>query len=249
MDNIDLFDKYIKAELTEKELQEFDIRLKSDKNFADDFKVYSATVIGICKEAEQDNKDFEMAMKNISEEQLRKIIGKKNENKALRPAAASKIAGAMKPKLIRNWMWQAACWAAIIGGAAIWIVIANRTADTRIAEADRQIDNALYSLAYVYEGPTRGSYSVPDLNTLTDEQLKEILPEITLAYDSSNHIRGGEIDEDLYEYGYPLAMAYLRLHERDKALAILNNLISKLSTDREYDEEVSNLKSIVNALK
>ena len=60
MENIELFDRYINDDLSEKERHEFDTRLKDDKSFAADFKVYSATVIGICKEAEQDNKDFEV---------------------------------------------------------------------------------------------------------------------------------------------------------------------------------------------
>ena len=47
MEKIELFDRYINDELSEKERHEFDARLKDDKSFADDFKVYCTTLIGI----------------------------------------------------------------------------------------------------------------------------------------------------------------------------------------------------------
>ena len=256
MDNIDLFDKYIKGELSEKERREFDTRLKDDKSFADEFKVYSATVIGICKEAEQDNMDFEMAMKNISKEKLKEIIGwqprevleSKGNNTSedsITPASSPVIS---IPLYRRQWLWQAASFAILVV-SVIWIFNINQNADIRIAEANKQTDNLLYAYNYTYAGPTRGGFSIPDLNTLSDAQLEEILPKIVDAYEESYNIRGGEVNEDLYEYGYPLAMAYLRLHKRDKALVVLNNLIAKLSCDEDYAEEVSKLKSIVIALK
>ena len=54
MANIELFDKYINGELSDSERNEFKGRLESDKEFATDFNIYMVSVIGICKEAEQD---------------------------------------------------------------------------------------------------------------------------------------------------------------------------------------------------
>ena len=236
MDNIDLFDKYIKGELSEKERQEFDIRLKDDKSFADDLKVYSATVTGICKEAEQDNKDFEVAMKHISMEQLREIIGKKDENKVKVAQVTSKTIRTFKPTFFRTWMLQAACWIVIIGGAAIWIVRSEQN-------AKYAVDNAIYACAYFYEGQLRGTINIPDLNSLSDKELKDKIAIFVAQFNDS------EYPEDIYEVGYPLAMAYMRLHERDKAKEILNEMINKLSLDEDYTEEVSKLKSILDILK
>ena len=236
MNNIDLFDKYVKGELSEKERQEFDARLKEDKSFAADFKVYSATVIGICKEAEQDNKDFEVAMKNISKKQLCEIIGKNEGNRSVSPQVASKVVKTIKPNFFRTWMWQAACWAVIIGGAAIWIVRADKNG--RYA-----VDNAIYTSTYFYEGRSRGTINIPDLNSLSDKELKEKLPSFVAQFNEC------EDSDDIYEVGYPLAMAYMRLHERDKAKEILNEMINKLSSDENYTEEVSKLKSILDILK
>ena len=102
MERIDLYDKYINDQLSEKERSGFDARLESDENFASDFKVYLFTVDGICREAHQDNLDFGLALKNLSKEQLRNIIGAKAESP-------------VKPKILhfKPWMWQVASVAAI----------------------------------------------------------------------------------------------------------------------------------------
>lgn len=242
MEEIDLFDKYIKGELSEKESLEFDNRLESDNDFKTEFQIYCATVIGICQEGEQNDKDFEMAMKNISEDKLREIIGK-------REALQLKS----KKRILKPWMWQVASYAAIIIIAVVTVIKFHQNSQDEIFKIKQDssfaVDNALYACAYKYEGKLRSSYNVPDLNTLSDSQLEELIPNLEEIYEDSNQIRGEEVDKDLYRYGYPLAMAYLRLHERDKAKDILNNLIAKLSNDGVYAEKISKLKSIVNALK
>ena len=48
MERIDLYDRYINNQLSDKERDEFDARLKSDKEFASDFKIYLFTVDGVC---------------------------------------------------------------------------------------------------------------------------------------------------------------------------------------------------------
>lgn len=77
MERIDLFDRYFNGELSEEENIRFKERLDADEEFESDFKIYSMTVAGICKEAEQDNVDFGAAMKHLSKDQLYEIIGRK----------------------------------------------------------------------------------------------------------------------------------------------------------------------------
>ena len=77
MERIDLFDRYFNGELSEEESIRFKEKLDEDEEFAFDFMIYSMTVAGICKEAEQDNVDFGVAMKHLSKDQLYAIIGRK----------------------------------------------------------------------------------------------------------------------------------------------------------------------------
>lgn len=74
--NIDLFDRYIDYQLSEQEAADFELRLKTDPQLAEDFRIYLLALEGICKEAHQNDLDFGIAMKNLSEEEIRKIIGR-----------------------------------------------------------------------------------------------------------------------------------------------------------------------------
>ena len=65
MERIDLFDRYIKGELSEEDNRKFKESLELDEDFASDFRIYSLSVIGICKEAEQDNADFGSAINRL----------------------------------------------------------------------------------------------------------------------------------------------------------------------------------------
>lgn len=71
---INLFDEYAEGKLPTLENNAFELRLKTDNEFAADFKVYLMTVDGVCREARQDDMDFGMAIKNLTKEQLQEII-------------------------------------------------------------------------------------------------------------------------------------------------------------------------------
>lgn len=100
MERIELFDKYIKDQLSPKERNEFDARLESDKEFASDFKVFLLAVDGVCREAQQDNLDFASAMKGLSKEQLKEIVGKHQDS-----AIMKKNPTVSKPNVIRFKPW------------------------------------------------------------------------------------------------------------------------------------------------
>ena len=83
-DNIELFDRYIDEELNADERLKFERRVRSDKSFATDFRIYLFTLRGIFQEAEQDNIDFGQAMKNISKKDLLRVIVRSSRPRMLR---------------------------------------------------------------------------------------------------------------------------------------------------------------------
>ncbi|MBD5339054.1 MAG: hypothetical protein HDR98_08035 [Bacteroides sp.] len=97
MERIDLFDRYIKGELSEDENIKFKERLESEEDFASDFRIYSLSVIGICKEAEQNNADFGNAMKHLTKEQLFDIIRRKEK-----PIGREDIIDRLQSRIILN---------------------------------------------------------------------------------------------------------------------------------------------------
>lgn len=237
MERIDLYDKYINDQLSDKERADFDARLESDENFASDFKVYLFTVDGICQEAHQDNLDFGLAMKGLSKDQLKEIIGKQDVGSKA-AASIAKSSGTEKPKILRfkPWMWQAASIAAV--AVIAFTVVLNIEKTARYS-----VDNAIYACAEINPDLVRAGGEPLDVKSMSDDELKAQLPELISLYQSASN------NDEVADNGYALAMAYLRLHDRDNAKVILEQLVSRFDGNADYAESVSRWKSILNLLK
>lgn len=237
MERIDLYDKYINDQLSKKERADFDAQLESDKDFASDFKMYLFTVDGICREAHQDNLDFGLALKGLSKDQLKELIGKQD----VEQQAAASIAESPRierPKVLRfkPWMWQAASIAAVVI-IAITVVL-------HIEKSARySVDNAIYACAQLEDVQTRDASGSIDITKLNEKQLETKLPELEKNY------KGSIDNNELYLNGYPLAMAYIRLHRPEPAVKILNTLVNKLQNEEDYDFEVREMRLIISLLE
>lgn len=237
MERIDLYDKYINDQLSDKERADFDATLESDENFASDFKVYLFTVDGICREAHQDNLDFGLAMKGLSKDQLKEIIGKQDVGSTA-AASIAESSGIEKPKVLRfrPWMWQAASIAAVVVIAFTVVLNIEKT-------ARYSVDNAIYACAEINPDLVRAGGEPIDLKSMRDDELKAKLPELIALYQSASNT------DEIADNGYALAMAYLRLHDRDNAKVILEQLVTRFDGNADYAESVSRWKSILNLLK
>lgn len=225
MERIELYDRYINHQLSKDECKEFDARLESDKDFASDFKVYLFTVNGICREVHQDNIDFGVALKNLSKEQLCNIIGAKAESP-------------VKPKILhfKPWMWQVASVAAIF--VVVFGMFFNIEKNARYA-----VDNAIYTCADISPDPVRAGGKPIDITAMTQDELKTKLSELESLYQSAS------TNDEIADTGYALAMAYLRLHDRDRAKSVLNQLVASFEDNSDYADDVNKWKSILNLLK
>lgn len=240
MENIDLFDRYINGNLSDNEKNEFDERLKLDKDFSSEFRIYSAVVVGICREAEQDNKDFEEAMKRMSKEDLLVALGDRKEE--TQGAIRAHTSG------FRKLLWQGIGVAALLGLGVIYLVIArneeNPVQSNALAvnqEALDKVDNAIYALSDYSQGVTRSGGI--DISTLSDEELIAQLPILELDF------RKQTDDMDVAEYGSELAMVYIRIHERDKAKKLLTELITRFQDNGDFQGDVTNWQTILSLLK
>lgn len=235
MERIELFDSYINNQLSDAQRSEFDNRLKSDEDFASDFKVYLMTVNGICREAHQNDMDFGVAMKKLTTEQLHEIIGLRHEAEMVTSASAVET---VKPKVLRfkPWIWQAASIAAV--------VIIAFTAVLRIEQNSRYaVDNAIYACADINTDLARSDGEVINIESMTDDELKNKIPTLINLYQTAT------TTDEIADNGYTLAMVYLRLHERDKAADVLNQLISRFEGNEDYADSVNKWKSILNLIK
>ena len=232
MERIELFDNYINNQLSDAQRSEFDARLESDEEFASDFKVYLLTVNGICREAHQDNLDFGMAMKSLSKEKLKEIVGMRNLE---RPEVSSN-GKSVKILRFKPWMWQVASIAAVV--VIAFTVVFNIEKNARYS-----VDNAIYACAEISTDLTRDGSEILDIQSMTDEELTNKLPLLVANYNSAQSY------DDIADSGFVLAMAYLRLHDRENAKEILQKLVSQFEDNSEYSGYVSKWQSILNVLK
>ena len=298
MDNIDLFDDYINDNLSADEIAEFKARLKSDKEFKTEFLIYCQVVMGIYREAEQDNKDFEMAMKGISEQKLKEIIdrskwrmggspevGARRAALAASPAvmygkasvmsesvmAPPKLSKAMQRVEKRTSFWSRTykLWIGI--GAAVVIgffvilpvfnsygppseprgeLAMNKEVGNQVAinqEAMNKVDNAIY-YAYVSNdkfgrGSSRGGGEEIDITKLSDQQLADMEPDLEKSFRSETD------DVDIAEAESELVLVYIRLHQREKAKALLAELISKFKGNADFEADITNWTTIQGLLE
>lgn len=232
MERIELFDNYINNQLSDAQRSEFDARLESDEEFASDFKVYLLTVNGICREAHQDNLDFGMAMKSLSKEKLKEIVGMRN----LERIEVSSNGKSVKILRFKPWMWQVASIAAVV--VIAFTVVFNIEKNARYS-----VDNAIYACAEISTDLTRDGSEILDIQSMTDEELTNKLPLLVANYNSV------QSSDEIADNGFALAMAYLRLHDRENAKEILQKLVSQFEDNSEYSGYVSKWQSILNVLK
>ena len=220
MENQELFDKYIKRELTEEQLNEFNARLKSDKEFFNDFQLFLLVVHGFQREEEQDCLEFANAMKRLSKEELQGIIGKKQE----KPARMINI---------QRYFWP-------LSSAAILIIAFIFTYNI-----EKQSRYSIDDMIYTYNEPVyanRGGEDI-DFSNINNENLEELLPKLQMVYNEASNA------QDEFIYGKSLAVVYIKLHNRNAARTILQELINKYKNNSEYSYAVAECRKILEQIK
>ena len=219
MNNIELFDNYISGQLPQREREDFEARLASDSAFFSEFQLHLQAIHGIQKEEEEDSIEFGYAMKALSKEELNEIIGKK---------AAKKV------KFIN---FQKYLWPLSAAAVVIFALIFNHN---QSIESQYAIDDIIYA----YNEPmlsNRGGEAI-DISKCNEEELKDMLPTLWDIYEDS------ETTQDALVNGKGLAMVYIKLHNREKAREILQELVDKYKADEDYAESVAECIRILNQI-
>lgn len=220
MEKQELFDNYILGKLSPEQIVDFEKRMANDSDFATEYKLHLMTINGIRKEEEQDCFEFGHAMKSMTKEELKEIVGKKS-------------GGKIKRLNFQRYLWP-------LSTAAVIIVAFTLTLNLE-RNARHSIDDMLYS----YNEPmfsNRGGETI-DISSSTDKELRSLLPTIVTLYEQSETIQETLVN------GKGLAMIYIKLHDREKAKAVLQELIEKYKSEAEYVESVAECRKILNQIK
>lgn len=221
MEKQELFDNYILGKLSSNKRADFESKLANDSDFALEFKQYLMVVNGIRKEEEQDCIEFGHAMKSLTKDELLEIVGKKEKTKA------GKVIN------FQRYLWP-------LSTAAILVI-----AFTMTFNIERKSRYAMDDMIYAYNEPmfsNRGGESL-NISNYNDEELRNSLPTLQTIYQKS------ETTQDTLINGKGLAMVYIKLHERDKAKTILQELIDKYHTENDYAEAIEECRRILSQLE
>ena len=175
---------------------------------------------GLIKEGEQDNADFEAALRNMSDEDFLAMIYE------ARPQPKE-----MKPW--RIWLTAAVSAAAVL---ALVLIPAYRSMNAKVCES------ALVACE-AYMPSARGGVD-PSASDISE--IKEELPELEADYNSALNPTGSQdyYAPNLAEAGWDLATAYLRLGERSKAKKVLTELATRYS-DNEFGAQCLRIADIL----
>ena len=105
------------------------------------------------------------------------------------------------------------------------------------------MDNAIFTCSYITPDLVRAGGKPIDITSMNQDELKTKLSELESLYQSAS------TNDEIADTGYALAMAYLRLHDRDRAKSVLNQLVARFEDNSDYADDVNKWKSILNLLK
>ena len=216
MDNIELFDRYISGELTTEEKKNFENKLSEDLEFATDFRIYKAAVRGIVKEEQEKERELDEAFKHLSENDLRSIIG---------PKITISHKPEKKAKIIYMTSW--------ISSVAAIMIIAFSITFNMTKSAKENVDNIMFDC--YYNPYSRSASNTDDLSDASSQQIQQILPTLVNEYKKAIE------EQDITEQGINLAMVYLKLHDRENAKDILNEVKRKCSGNAQIVKQCDKL--------
>lgn len=224
-----LFDRYIDGSLSPEEKSEFELRLKTDSRFAADFKAYLFVVDGVCREAEQNDIEFGIAMKNLSREDLLRIIGKEESDTYHSP----RFSWALRRRMVWSGVAAAVVAGIIFGFFRMHQQNLNRIDDLIVAYNDLpDISRG---------GEIRREQSLQYLASdreMADYQLNQLEKDYREA--PADDIQAQE------DAGIRLAMAYLKRHDRKKARELLNEMAIRFADDVIFSAQCREILSQIN---
>lgn len=203
MERIESFDKYISGEMSDKEVAEFKRKLSEDKDFSSDFQIYKMVVKGIVMEENDKEAELDNAFKNLSKDDLRKIVGPK---KTIAKTSMSKA------KIVYMASW-------ITSVAAVAIIAFSLTFNIQ-RSARNNVDDIMFDC--YYSPVSRGGEDIVDLSKASEAEIKKQLPKMEKVYNKATD------EQDISSYGINLAMVYLKIHDRDNARKVLLDVKKKM---------------------
>lgn len=176
----------------------------------------------ILRHAEEENADFGIALKHISQKELESILASNApERRAL--------------KWRERFIWAVS--------VAALLAVAITLPLTMRYNSRQEVDNIVFDYNACEWGQSRdGEETTLNLSAMTEDQIKAELPELEEKFAQSETAQETAINGKL------LALAYIRLHERGPARRVLEEMISTLEGDNDYAAVVEQCRMILKQI-
>ena len=238
--NIELFDAYLNNSMSANDRQAFETRLAQDAAFRQEFTAHKEMVYLLQKSCSDADREFEQAMKGLSDDEFRKIVSEKKSQKT--STSEEKPRGRMVPlKTVYRWMSAAAVVLLFVGIGGN-MVMNSKLDNMKIAYCN-QIDHDFSPDGL--PGESRGE------DDLEAEEFGEALIEVS----DGDYEKGISKLENLYKnastserkviIGTELAFAYITKAKDLDAAKCITNELKKINNGKLPDE----LEDIAKDLK
>lgn len=194
--NIELFDAYLNNSMSANDRQAFEMRLAQDAAFRQEFNVHKEMVYLLQKSCSDADREFEQAMKGLSDDEFRKIVSVKKPDSA--SMAEEQPKARMVPlKKVYQWMSVAAVALLLVGiGSNLFWNHNNQIehdfskapalpSDSRGGDEDQEVEDFATALNELSNGNfDRGVQMLEELykNTINPERKEQIGTELIFAY-------------------------------------------------------------------
>lgn len=237
---IELFDRYIDNELGADEKLTFESRLKTDREFALDFRVYLLSVREIMMEAKREDEAFGEAMMNLPEGEFMRVI-KNTSRRHPEPeprlcfaafqmsenqfGTSHKSSNRRRSRIRERLAWISSVAAILVIGIFSLFFVHQ--------SGMNKVDDMIFEANYVPDF-SRGADS--DAPPITIDNSPDWIPsDEDIKYFEREYYAVTASDIQAREdAGMRLAMVYLKVHDRDRAKAILTELSERFADDTEF---------------
>ena len=231
-DNIDLFDAYLNGTMSDTDKSAFETQLKADANLRQEFSIHKELVAGLQHSGSLADKEFENALKHLSDQEMEKITERATiRNKTIPQGRVVPL------RKVYSWVAVAAAVVMIAGAGGYQyhqIQTRNRLCDA-IFTAGFNPDMTL-----TRSGDQRDSEAYSEaINRLKNGETVDAISALEKLYTEAN-------DEMRIEYGTSLAYAYVKAHDLDKAWETINSV--KSISQQLYGETPLELESLIQAM-
>jgi len=246
-----LIDSYLQGNLSESEIEAFQERLNSDKEFKERVAAITILAKGIQIQQEQDNKIIKDA-KYLSKEDIISTISEAEKAailEQLEPAAGyapQRPAASQEPAASRHIIWYRRIAAAAVVIIVVGIGWDYHNSSVSMNYADQGIEKAVSDLAgdKIIKGD--GEEVVDELRELFENVRKKndlplTITKLEKLYNSATDEYAHVEDDYVDQISIALASAYIYDGQKTKAKDILNHMINDPDTSPEIKEKAKQM--------